>query len=246
MADAPLRAIPARPSVPHLRALHSSDLHIGTVELRPHTERLRDLARVAEDVGADVMLVPGDVFDHAQMAETIVAAAGETLRRESDLPVVILPGNHDCLVNGSYLGGCLDALPGVYIVGNGGGAEYAWVPELDAVFWGRPHRDYEPLRPFDAIPAAFPVEAPYRIGLGHGHLAQRAEDERDLYRFYLAELEGHPFGYVALGHWDRYYAVSPALRTYYSGAAHHAGSVNVVDVFADGRADVYRLAVDIA
>jgi len=179
------------------------------------------------------------------MAESIVMETGEMLRNGSNLPVIILPGNHDCLVQGRYLAGYLDDIPGIYIVGSGGEPDRVSLVEFDAIFWGRPHSDFEPLHPFQEISSDLERDSGYLVGLGHGHLVQRLGDERDSYRFYMEELEDHPFSYIALGHWDRFHPVSERLRTYYSGAPHYASSVNVIDIHENGQVDVYRLGVTI-
>src|SRR4051812_47279330 len=86
--------IPSRP----VRFVHTSDVHLGS-DHGPEVA-VRALAAVVDatrDAKADLLLIPGDVFDHNRVSdETISVLLTEMERLE--LPAVILPGNHDCLV----------------------------------------------------------------------------------------------------------------------------------------------------
>ena len=44
----------------------------------------------------DMLLIAGDLFDHNRVPDETIAFVQEQLRR-LQRPVVILPGNHDCL-----------------------------------------------------------------------------------------------------------------------------------------------------
>ena len=92
------------------RFIHSADWQLGAAFTRfgPHAERLRarrlttlraalDLARARR---ADAFLVAGDLFEDSLVPDLLVE---ETLRLFADypeLPVCILPGNHDPAFNG--------------------------------------------------------------------------------------------------------------------------------------------------
>jgi DNA repair exonuclease SbcCD nuclease subunit len=228
IADLPPRAADG------VRLVHTSDLHIGLVERHTHVEVLDLVTRIAERCAADVLLLLGDIFDHAEIADPVVDDAAGVLDR-AHVPTAILPGNHDCLIGGRYMRGRFDGAQGVMIIDGP-----AVLPGCDLALWGRAHRDFLPVNPFQAIPARGPVR--WHVGLGHGHFDRHGTDVEDPYRFGPGELDGHPFDYVALGHWDRFFEVAPAV--YYSGSPQFTESVNVVDLTPAGVA-VHRVSVDV-
>lgn len=215
------------------RLVHTSDLHLGLVERHPNLDVLATVAELAERVGADALLLLGDVFDHTEIADAVVDEAAAVLDA-ADVPTAILPGNHDCLVDGRYMRGRLNGAAGVTIVDG-----RAAVAGLE--LWGRAHRNFAPLNPFAGAPRRRPDT--HHIGLGHGHWDAKSEDLDDPYRFGPAELADHDFDYVALGHWDRFHEVVPGV--YYSGSPQFTGAVNVVDLTASG-ARVHRVPVEMA
>lgn len=210
-----------------MRLVHSSDLHIGVMESAPRIESLLQVVGISAAVEGDVIVLAGDVFDHTGVSSRILDRCAQILG-DAEVPTVILPGNHDCLIDGRYMRGAFDDLPSTYIVGYPGQEETLSLDGL-GTFWGRPHYEHQPLKPFADLPPSLSGDGSL-IGLGHGHLVRREQDLSDWYYFELEELRDHPFAYVALGHWDHYYPVSEELRIYYSGAPHYAQSVNVVDL----------------
>ena len=227
-----LAELPPRPA-DGIRLLHTSDLHIGLVERHPHVEVLARVTTIAAQASADAVLLLGDIFDHTQIADPVVDAAAEVLDR-SRISTVILPGNHDCLVESQYMRGRLDHARGVTILDG-----HTDLPGQDLTLWGRAHQDFLPVNPFHATPPRGPRR--WHVGLGHGHFDRHGTDIEDPYRFGPEELDGHPFDYVALGHWDRYFKVAPGV--YYSGSPQFTGSVNIVDLTPTGTT-VHRVAVE--
>ena len=97
-----------------------------------------DAARVA---GADVLLLAGDVFDHNRVPLEFIDRAARLLG-DAGVPVVILPGNHDCLTpNSVYRRGGLADPANVQVLGItvDEAVEFA---ELELEIWGRPHLDH--------------------------------------------------------------------------------------------------------
>lgn len=226
-----LADLPSRPPE-GVRLVHTSDLHIGLVERHPNVEVLARVVAMAEQASADAVLVLGDVFDHTEIADSVVDAAAAVLD-DSVIPTAILPGNHDCLVNGRYMRGRLDGARGVTIVDG-----TASLPATDLTLWGRAHRDFDPVSPFHGAPSR--GDGRWHVGLGHGHFDRGGIDLDDPYRFGPEELDGHDFDYIALGHWDRFFQVIPAV--YYSGSPQFTESVNIVDIGPAGTI-VHRVAV---
>ena len=88
-----------------MKLLHSSDFHLDSPLTGLTTEKsaqrrreLREiparLAELAKDEGADLVLLPGDLFDGERVhPETVRALAGAL--EDMAVPVFIAPGNHD-------------------------------------------------------------------------------------------------------------------------------------------------------
>ena len=89
-----------------LKILHTADVHLdcdsyGKAEQRQAHRALyyRCFETIIERAIAaevDVLLIAGDLFDHNRVPDETIAFVQEQLRR-LQRPVVILPGNHDCL-----------------------------------------------------------------------------------------------------------------------------------------------------
>src|SRR5581483_2959789 len=95
---------------------------------------------------ADVVLLAGDIFDHNRLPLRVLDTAAR-LMADAALPVVILPGNHDCLApNSVYRRGGLADPPNVHVLGITHD-ETVPVPALDLEIWGRPHMDHVDMSP---------------------------------------------------------------------------------------------------
>ncbi|MBE0608005.1 MAG: metallophosphoesterase, partial [Dehalococcoidia bacterium] len=93
-----------------LRIVHTSDVHLGAytgsgdgkwAERRTLMEdTFRRVIDLANDVGADALVIAGDFFDNDRVPEeTVVFAATEIRRFEGQ--TFLLPGNHDPMDPGS-------------------------------------------------------------------------------------------------------------------------------------------------
>ena len=137
-----------------LKILHTADVHLdcdsfGAPEEREAQRSLFfrsfqtavDLA-VGEEV--DLMLIAGDLFDHNRVSDETVALAQEQMRR-LEKPVIILPGNHDCLYTGSIYDrhDFSAACDNVQVITQLNG-QVIELPELDTVIWGRAMEEHEP------------------------------------------------------------------------------------------------------
>lgn len=86
-----------------MKLLHTADWHVGKTvrgqsRADEHIAVLAEIAGIADDEAADVVLVVGDVFDVAAPApesERIVYQALLDLSAKGERPVVVVSGNHD-------------------------------------------------------------------------------------------------------------------------------------------------------
>lgn len=220
---------PLTPHVP-LTLVHSSDLHLGTDGPRAH-DSLEAVLAAAQRAAADILLLAGDVFDHNRVK---LAMLDEVARKLGDarMEVVILPGNHDCLVPDSvYRRGGLSEPGNVHVIGLD--EETIAFPRLDFAVWGRAHRDYDDMRPLDGSPARSALR---QVVTAHGHWHGDGTAPGRSWLISNDELGGLDADYVALGHVDRHSLFETnGIPVSYSGSPDLARSVNVVR-WSDGGA----------
>lgn len=219
--------------------VHSSDLHLGIDTRAVDLPALRIVLDAAHMLSADVLLLAGDIFDHNRLPLSLIDAAARMLA-DAALPVVILPGNHDCLTPGSvYRRGGLAAPANVHVIGITADEAVA-LPALDLEIWGRPHLDHVDMSPLaGGRPRG---RARWNVATAHGHWVSGPQDHHRSWLIHQQELDALDTDYVALGHWDRAVRVgSGDTPAYYSGSPDLAKSVNVVRFTATGEVLVERL-----
>lgn len=195
------------------------------------------MLQAARETAADLLLLAGDVFDHNRVPLEFIDRAARLLA-DAALPVVILPGNHDCLTpNSVYRRGGLAEPANVHVLGITVD-EVADFPALELEIWGRPHldhSDYSPLRDPRGRGAR------HSVVTAHGHWVTGPHDHHRAWLIHDAEIAATGADYVALGHWDRALPVGDGtVPAYYSGSPDLARTVNVVRFLADGGVDVSR------
>jgi DNA repair protein SbcD/Mre11 len=211
-----------------LKVLHTADVHLDpdAYGADPHMQRYRDIIHQAfrtvidvaiqEDV--DLLLIAGDLFDSNRPSADVVDFAIEELRRVGR-PIVIIPGNHDCLNAQSiyhrvnFPGECPDLLLISHLHG-----EHHQLSSHNLVLWGRGMVEHEPTyRPLAGMPR--PQGDAWHIALGHGFFM---DDDVLSYRsspIYAGEIRASGWDYLALGHCHAFSDVSQGpVTAYYSGA----------------------------
>ena len=220
--------------------VHSSDIHIDGKA----SESFHQLCKVVDTavrLHADVLLLAGDVFDHNRLPLEQIDRAARVLD-DARMPVVILPGNHDCLSADSvYRRGGLADVPAVHVLGVT--SEEEWVSaEMGLEIWGRPHLDYHDYSP---LVDPRPRTTRWQIATAHGHWVR---DERDRHRSWLIrseEIAATGADYVALGHWPGAGAAGDGtVPAYYSGSPDLAQTVNVVRLQEGSEVEVVRAPLD--
>jgi len=117
--------------------------------------------------------------------------------------------------------------------------------DLDLEIWGRAHRDYGDMIPFERLR---PRSTRWQIAMAHGHYVPVPDRTSRLRPSWLIgddELKAIGADYIALGHWNRAAKVG-AVAAYYSGSPEYAGTVNVVRLTAAGKVAVTRVPLGIA
>lgn len=88
-----------------VRFIHTSDWQLGTPQRffspdayalysRRRIDMIKDIGRLAKSESCAFIAVAGDVFEYEQMDRRTVANALDAMA-EAEMPVVLLPGNHD-------------------------------------------------------------------------------------------------------------------------------------------------------
>lgn len=221
---------------------HGSDLHIGGGQTIDEFHPLCRVLDTARAVSADVLLLAGDIFDHNRLSLAILDRASRLLD-DLAIPVVILPGNHDCLTTDSvYRRGGIQDVPGVTVIGVE--AESLTLDGLDLQVWGKAHFDYKNMSPLSD-----PVErgACWQIAMAHGHYLAEPADKHRGWLFDDRDLESTRADYVALGHWPGATAVgNGTVPAYYCGSPDLARTINVVRMKDGGTVDVRRHSLSVA
>src|ERR1700704_124592 len=231
--------------------VHSSDLHLDhDYTARLHggdgTGGLAGVLAAARGVAADVLVLAGDTFDCHRLPLDLLDRAAAVIAAAA-LPVVVLPGNHDPAVpDAVYHHGALAEVENLHVLGVTHD-EAVVLPDLGLEIWGRPHRDYGDMIPFERVR---PRSTRWQIAVAHGHYVPIPDRSIRLRPSWLIgddELAATAADYVALGHWNRAVKVgNGGIAAYYSGSPEYAGTVNVVRLTTNGPVAVTRAELDIA
>lgn len=221
-----------------LRVLHTADVHLGSDAYgRPedratHAERERQLfVRIVDRALADqvdLLLIAGDLFDHNRVSDDTVRFVQAELDRLRQ-PVVILPGNHDCLTTNAIYDRHHFLAPHVHVIRELDGETVAF-PQLEAVVWGRAMEEHEPaFQPLAHIPSRDDTQ--WCLAMGHGFFFEQRQPPDRSSPIFADEVRDTGWDYVALGHHHLQADVSQdRVAAYYAGAP---GTVLRVD-FSDG------------
>jgi DNA repair protein SbcD/Mre11 len=211
-----------------IRLLHASDIHVGDIHV-DKGDPVKPLIDAALAEHVDAVLLVGDIFDHNRIPTEVGQALVDELGR-LDVPVVVLPGNHDCLVPDAIWSRV--TLPdNVHLMTDAEG-EHVELDALDVSIWGRPHPSYGDLRPLAGLPAR--SGRTWDLALAHGHMVLRPEDLHRAYQITPEEIAASERDYVALGHWDVAQDMSAGdVTARYSGSASRFGVCALVTLTID-------------
>ena len=240
-----------RPIVRDIVVVHTSDIHVDHVyTAQVHggdgAGGLASVLDAARNMSADVVLLAGDTFDCHRLPENLLDRAADVIAA-AELPVVLLPGNHDPAVSDAvFHHRTLATVENLHVLGIAH-EEAIVFPELDLEIWGRPHRDYLDMIPFETVR---PRSTRWQIAMAHGHyvpIPDRSTRLRPSWLIGDEELAATGADYVALGHWNRAAKVGGSeVAAYYSGSPEYVGTINVVRLNSGGAVDVVRTPIEIA
>jgi len=160
--------LPARDIV----VVHSSDLHMDhDYTARLHggdgTAGLASVLSAACAAGADIVVLAGDTFDCHRVPPVLLDRAA-ALISAATLPVVLLPGNHDpAVADAVYHHQALARLDNLHVLGVTH-EEAVVFADIDLEVWGRAHRDYGDMMPFERLR---PRSTRWQIAVAHASVS---------------------------------------------------------------------------
>ena len=242
-----------------LRIAHGSDIHLDTDYFGGEANLAgRDFYRgvflaLLEHVrehDPQLFLLPGDLFDSNRASKSTIEWCMQVLG-ELPFPVVMIPGNHDCLVPGGvFLEHDFSTLPNVeMLLGREG--ELRELPELGAVVWGKGMEDHAPeYSPLEGLAA--PREGCWNLAMGHGIYVGREGMSYRSSPVEARQIAESGYDYIALGHHHVLLDVSHnGTAAFYSGApvpiSHEKkGTYLIVDLVEGRPPSVSTHYVDVA
>ncbi|MGV0794788.1 metallophosphoesterase family protein [Mycolicibacterium sp. XJ1819] len=215
-----------------MRFVHTADWQLGMTryflngEAQPRYSAARrdavaGLGALAAEAGAEFVVVAGDVFEDNQLAPKVVSQSLEAMRAV-EVPVYLLPGNHDPLDASSVYTSALftsECPDNVTVLDRRG--VYEVRPGLQLV--AAPWTSKAPLAdPVAAVLDDLPVDGTVRIVVGHGGVDIFVPDRDRPSLIRLAALEAAvtrgAVHYVALGDKHSRMQVGSTGRIWYSGS----------------------------
>ncbi|MCV7010106.1 metallophosphoesterase family protein [Mycobacterium gordonae] len=215
-----------------MRFLHTADWQLGMTrhflagDAQPrYSAARRDavaaLGELATDVGAEFVVVSGDVFEHNQLAPQVVGQSLEAMRAIG-IPVYLLPGNHDPLDASSVYTGALftsECPDNVVVLDRAGAHEIRPGVQIVAAPW----RSKAPTTDLVAdVLDGLPADGSTRVLVAHGgvDVLDPDRDKPSLIRLGNVEkaLLDNVIHYVALGDKHSLTQVGDTGRVWYPGS----------------------------
>jgi len=196
-------------------------------------ERLREarlaavenLLELGKELDVDFVVSAGDNFESNQVGRELIRQTKEVLEGFPDLPIYIIPGNHDPLMEDyAFNAEPLNSLgPNVHILTREQPVE---VPNTSVVLYpGICRKKKSSQSPLKWVPNREKDDR-IRIGLAHGNWMQLPNLSKDDYPIGENAAEELDLDYLALGHWHSTFpdpVNSYGKRTFYSGTPEPTG-----------------------
>ena len=225
----------ARVSLPSrdLTLVHTSDTHLGDPYGHPESKTaLRKVADKVRLLRADYLVISGDVFDNQRVGDDVVEFFLAEIRRV-EIPVIVLPGNHDLMNETSiYKRPIFDeSPPNLFIFADPNGQLISF-DHID--FWGKAMYEHNPsFHPIEGMPE--PSSGRWLISAAHGHFERQNSNSGRSSLIFADTVGSLKCDYLALGHWDLHTDVSQndVLAVYSGcpmGVGGKLGSVTMVEL----------------
>jgi len=227
---------------PVRRILHTSDLHLAFPDDKA-CQSLQGVVNLAIMNRADLLLIAGDLFDHNRVEDSLMDFVREQFRR-LPIPVIVLPGNHDCLVHGSIWNRneFWDDCCNVRIFRETQGETFD-LPHLNVSIWGKPIDSYMgDIHPLEDVPAPKRGDM-WNIAMAHGYFVNTENPIHPSYHITAEEIARADRDYVALGHVPVFRCVCDDPAAYYAGSPSMSGTAALVTLDEKNGVQVKRCSV---
>ena len=239
-----------------LRILHTSDVHLGPSANEPtgraHAKEcicpIHVIGHVVDEHAVDVVLIVGDLFDHARVSDQLVFDTFDALAKVN-AEVVLLPGNHDAYDTTALSRRHRDPIDRArvrfFVQPDGTTIDLA---DGALRVWARAMEDHSPQNTPLAEAPAHPGDRWY-IAAAHGHFVDNASEDHRSSRITGTAIDAVGADYVALGHWHLTTDLSTrGVRTpaWYCGAplfGYGAGQMLLIDLVHGCEPDVRPVSV---
>ncbi|MBW0019121.1 MAG: exonuclease SbcCD subunit D [Mycobacterium sp.] len=242
-----------------MRFLHTADWQLGMTrhflagEAQPRYSAARrdavaGLGALAAEVGAEFVVVAGDVFEHNQLAPRVIGQSLEAMRAIG-IPVYLLPGNHDPLDASSVYTSSLfkaECPDNVVVLDRAGVHQVRPGVEIVAAPWRSKAPTVDLVAEALAVLGAPAADQVTRVLVAHGGVDVLDPDRDKPSLIRLAALDDAlargALHYVALGDKHSLTSVGGSGRVWYSGSPEptnfddvesNPGHVLVVDIDED-------------
>lgn len=192
----------------HLGAEPESGTGLGPVRRAELWDAFRDIIEICEREQVELLLVPGDLF-HGQPLLRDVKEVDYLFRRLTKTKVVMIAGNHDCLLSSSHYYDVTFPEHVTFLMDTR--ADSVYLPELNTEVFGVSYEARQiPEARYDAI--RINEEGRINILLAHGNLLCNDKS----IPIHRSAIEAAGFDYVALGHVHNRFDISERIA--YSGS----------------------------
>ncbi len=214
-----------------LKILHTADVHLGIkfpglgnkgdVQRRQIEETFKKIISLAIAEKVNILLIAGDLFDSNQQTQKIIDLViyQFNLLGKNNIPVCLIPGNHDCLDATSIYRkiNFANQCPNLTIFTDSK-MGYHHYPEMNLTVYGKPNlSEKSTVSPLQGLKRI--TDSQYHVALAHGSFFIPEKVAADDHIFTGAEIAESGMNYIALGHWHnagKY--TSGTVSAYYSGA----------------------------
>jgi len=207
-----------------MKFVHTADFHLGKSfsivgekgallrEAQMYT--LKRIVSLTESEDVDFLIIAGDLFDSNEVSTRLVKKTVDLLKHIDPIPVIILPGTHDLLDEGSIYKRKEFKGSNIKVFGIDGTS----IKVKNAVIHGRPNDTKQGgIHPLKELKCD--SNATYNIAVIHASIEIEGKASPDDYLANPTEIASSEMDYIALGHWHKKNDFSTkGVHAWYSGS----------------------------